>query len=141
MPVKESNTKKTATKTTAATKKCTEKTCATKKCATKAAAEKAPVKIADKKVADKSCASKLTRIIVKYNVGWGNQLFIRGIGAGLNWQKGVLMQCVGEDEWLWEQLVSKGGLKFKVLVNDEIWNIDEDSSVEAGETVIFHPNF
>lgn len=143
MPVKQEKTKK-ATKTTSAKKAVSTKAPAAKKTAVKVAAKKtvakknAPAKAI---VPTEDSSSKLTRIIVKYNVGWGNQLFIRGTGAGLNWHKGVLMQCVGEDEWLWEQLVSQGGLKFKVLVNDEIWNLDEDSAVDAGDTVIFHPSF
>ena len=140
MPVKsESRTKKSVKSVAAKTPATTAKKRAVKKCSKKADSQCA---LASNAAASaKSSPSKLTRIIVKYNVGWGNQLYIRGTGAGLTWHKGVLMQCVGEDEWLWEQLVSKGGLKFKVLVNDEVWNLDDDSSVEAGETVIFHPKF
>ena len=140
MPVK-SESKKKKTVSAAAAKATAPKKRAAGKCSGKAAKKCAAAPASKEQVAEKTAPSKLTRIIVKYNVGWGNQLYIRGTGAGLNWHKGVLMQCIGEDEWLWEQLVSKGGLKFKVLVNDEIWNADEDSSVEAGETVIFHPTF
>ena len=93
------------------------------------------------KCACKTSASKLTRVLVKYNAGWGNQLFIRGTGAGLDWQKGVPMQCVGEDEWLWEQLVSKGNLSFKILVNDQAWNQGDDIILVAGDSITVHPIF
>ena len=86
-------------------------------------------------------ACKVTRVIVKYNAGWGNLLYIRGTGAGLDWNKGVLLQNIGEDEWLWEQLVPTGTVAFKVLVNDEIWALGEDLSVSAGDSVIVRPEF
>lgn len=102
-----------------------EKKCATRKCAKKA------VK-ADKKV---------TRVIAKINVGWGNSLFIRGAGAELSWDKGIAMQCVGDDEWLWEQYVPKGDVTFKFLVNDEQWSAGDDFVVAAGDSVILKPEF
>ena len=102
-----------------------EKKCATRKCAKKA------VK-ADKKV---------TRVIAKINVGWGNSLFIRGAGAELSWDKGIAMQCVGDDEWLWEQLVPEGSVEFKVLFNDSQWMDGENLAVAAGDTVICRPAF
>jgi len=89
----------------------------------------------------KASASKLSRVLVKYNAGWGNQLFIRGAGADLSWEKGVPMQCVGEDEWLWEQLVCRGSLSFKILINDQAWSTGEDMILEAGESITVHPSF
>ena len=59
---------------------------ATTKAKEKVASAKPAKKVANKKAAC-SCkaasANKLTRVLVKYNAGWGNQLFIRGTGAGL----------------------------------------------------------
>lgn len=123
---------------------------ATKKTAKKAITKTAAKKVAvSKKAAAKpvNCACKtpagrkLTRVIAKYDAGWGNQLFIRGLGGGLDWNAGVPMQCVGEDEWLWEQAVAKGNVTFKVLINDSVWSDGEDSSVAAGDTIICHPKF
>lgn len=112
--------KKTAVaKTPDAEQKCAAKKCATKKCASK----------------------KITRIIAKINVGWGNSLFIRGAGAELNWDKGVAMQCISEDEWLWEQYVPKGDITFKLLVNDSQWSVGDDFVVSAGESIICRPEF
>lgn len=124
-----------------------------KKATTKTAAKKATVskKAAAEKASDCACKTegackspagrRLTRVIAKYDAGWGNQLFIRGLGGGLDWNAGVPMQCVGEDEWLWEQAVAKGNVTFKVLVNDSVWSDGEDSVVAAGDTIICHPNF
>ena len=140
MPVKsESRTKKSVKSVAAKTPATTAKKRAVKKCAKKADSQCA---LASNAAASaKSSPSKLTRIIVKYNVGWGNQLYIRGTGAGLTWHKGVLMQCVGEDEWLWEQYVPKGDITFKLLVNDSQWSVGDDFVVSAGESIICRPEF
>ena len=121
--------KKTARKT--AVKKC-----AVKKCATKKTAKKTVSKA-------KECApkTKLTRVIAKFDAGWGNNLYIRGLGGSLDWQKGVPMQNIGEDEWLWEQLVPCGTVAFKILVNDQNWCVGEDIVVSAGDTLICRPSF
>ena len=117
---------------------------ATTKAKEKVASAKPAKKVANKKAAC-SCkaasANKLTRVLVKYNAGWGNQLFIRGTGAGLDWQRGIPMQCVGEDEWLWEQLVPNGSVAFKVLLNDNQWCSGEDYLVNAGDSIICRPEF
>ena len=96
-----------------------------KKVATKKVAKKVAVKKCAKKCAKKT-SKKITRVIAKVNVGWGNCLFIRGAGAELSWDKGIAMQCIGEDEWMWEQYVPKGDVSFKFLINDEQWSVGED---------------
>lgn len=129
-----------------ATKKTVKKT-TTKTTVKKAAAKKAEAATAacecasEKKCKKNQTAKKTTRVIAKYNAGWGNQLFIRGLGGGLDWNVGVPMQCIGEDEWLWEQAVSKGNISFKILVNDNQWSEGDDFVVAAGDTTICHPKF
>ncbi len=110
--------------------------------------KRASAKILGKKASDGcSCrcgageGTKVTRVIVKFNTGWGNRLFIRGTGADLDWQKGVPMQCISEDEWLWEQLVPGGSVSFKVLLNDNQWCSGEDYVVNAGDSIICRPEF
>lgn len=124
-----------------------------RKVTTKTAAKKAAVsnKVEDNNITACACdvakqcktpvGKKTTRVIAKFNVGWGNQIFIRGLGGGLDWNVGVPMQCIGEDEWLWEQAVSKGNVTFKLLVNDSQWNDGDDVVVAAGDTIICHPKF
>ena len=123
--------------------------CAVKKTAAKkACSSEKKVAEADSKKSEKKCAcadSKslggLTRIIVKFNAGWGNNLYIRGNGAGLSWQKGVLMQCTDSDEWIWENKIAKGSIEYKILINDELWSLGEDFVANAGETVTVRPAF
>ncbi len=112
----------------------------------KTAVKKVAKKVATKKCATKKCAKnaeskKVTRVIAKVNVGWGNCLYIRGAGAELSWDKGIAMQCLGEDEWLWEQFVPKGDISFKFLVNDELWSTGEDFTVSVGDSIICKPEF
>ena len=111
-----------------------------KKVATKKVAKKVAVKKCAKKCAKKA-SKKVTRIIAKVNVGWGNCLFIRGAGAELSWDKGVAMQCIGDDEWLWEQYVPKGDVSFKFLINDSQWSVGEDFVVAVGDSIICNPTF
>lgn len=124
------STKKTTTKKVATPSKKK----AVKQCATET-----------RKTSGKSCScaskAKLTRVIAKFDAGWGNQLYIRGLGGSLDWQKGVPMQSISEDEWLWEQMVPDGTVAFKVLVNDQNWAVGEDLVVSAGDTVICRPIF
>ena len=51
------------------------------------------------------------------------------------------MQCIGEDEWLWEQYVPKGDITFKFLVNDSQWSLGEDYVVSVGDSIICKPEF
>ena len=108
-------------------------------------AKKVAVKKPAKKCATKKCAArackKITRVIAKVNVGWGNSLYLRGSGAELSWDNGVAMQCIGDDEWLWEQFVPKGDVTFKLLINDAQWSKGEDFVVAAGDSIICKPEF
>lgn len=131
--------------------KKTNKTSAVKPAAApkRAAAKKATVKAEAKQPAKKAaCATKkcasagtLTRVFVKFDAGWGNQLYIRGNGGGLSWDKGVLMQCVNDDEWLWEKKISDPQVSFKILLNDSVWACGEDLVVPVGETAWLTPSF
>lgn len=119
-------------------KRQSKETAAEKKADVKPAAKRAAAK---KTAVKKTHSKKITRIIAKVNVGWGNSLFIRGEGAELNWEKGVAMQCVSDDEWLWEQYVPKGDIMFKLLVNDSQWSEGENFVVSAGDSIICKPEF
>ena len=125
------------------TKKSATKTAKTREPAKKAAVKKVAAKTRKTASCPKKCETKakLTRVIAKFDAGWGNQLYIRGLGGSLDWQKGVPMQSISEDEWLWVQIVPKGTVSFKVLLNDKNWSDGEDLVVAAGDTVICRPTF
>ena len=126
--VKKVATKKTATKKVTATKKAT----ATKKTTTKKAT-------ATKKATTASLVQ--TRIIARVDVGFGNNLYIRGEGAGLSWDVGILMRNRSPYEWAWERKTADNPIEYKLLINDELWANGENQFAQSDETSITAPTF
>lgn len=92
--------------------------------------------------AKKSIDSTATVVVAKYDVGFGNKLFIRGEGAGLSWETGVEMKNVENDVWVWTNNdLKKGAVACKFLINDDVWSTGENLFVPAGETSTVFPNF
>ncbi|HAS50501.1 MAG TPA: hypothetical protein DCS21_01610, partial [Gammaproteobacteria bacterium] len=99
-------------------------------------------KATSKAAAAKHADSVVTVVVAKYDVGYGKDMHIRGDGAGLNWESGVLMKNVENDVWVWTTNEAiEGTVKFKFLINDEIWCAGEDLSAPAGETTTLSPTF
>lgn len=86
-------------------------------------------------------SSYKTRLTVKYDIGYQNKFFIRGKGAGLSWDKGQELTNVKPDEWIWETQVSFSQCEFKVLINDEIYEIGENHFLNCGSSVVYTPHF
>lgn len=82
-----------------------------------------------------------TTIIARVDVGFGNSLYLRGEGAGLNWDQGILMENVTPYEWVFKTTQAKTGVVFKFLINDDIWADGENLNVSAGSTSISSPAF
>jgi hypothetical protein len=82
-----------------------------------------------------------TRIVVRYNVGYDNHLFIRGNGPGLNWEHGVMLKNIGPDEWVWETTAHFKDCEFKVLINDQQFENGENHHIDDGGAVQYTPNF
>ena len=83
----------------------------------------------------------VTTITARVDVGFGNALFIRGEGAGLSWNKGLPMECIGTDLW---QIVLEESVRaytFKFLVNDVTWSTGPDYSAACGTNVTLAPEF
>jgi len=134
--------KKAAAKKSAkkATKKAVAKKAPLKK-AKKVAARKAPVK---KSVPAKGGPGKevvQTTVTARVDVGFGNDLFIRGEGADLSWDKGTLMDNVSPYEWVWKTTRAKSDVEFKFLINDEQWADGDNLSVSPGGASISTPTF
>ncbi|HCB12201.1 MAG TPA: hypothetical protein DEP36_01325 [Gammaproteobacteria bacterium] len=88
--------------------------------------------------------SVVTVIVAKYDVGFGNSLYIRGEGAGLSWDTSVLMKNVENDVWVWTtNEMTEGMVSFKFLINDstEHWSSGDNLSASAGETTTVSPSF
>lgn len=142
---KKTTTTKKAAATKAPVKKAVVKKAAAKKVtpAKEAPAKKAPAakKAAPVKKATKVTKTPVTEIVARVDVGYGNELFIRGEGAGLSWDKGTAMQCLGVDEWVFKTDSAKTGIVFKFLINDNHWADGEDVTVPAGGKSISAPTF
>lgn len=82
-----------------------------------------------------------TRVKIHYNCGFNNNLYIRGQGANLNWDKGHLLKNIKADEWLWESTASFNHLEFKILINDKDYEKGENHKIRAGETQEYTPHF
>jgi hypothetical protein len=82
-----------------------------------------------------------TGVVAGVDVGFGNQLFIRGEGPGLSWEQGVLMECVSSDSWTWSTKSASRPFAYKVLVNDEQWALGDDFIAEVGVQNTISPAF
>lgn len=82
-----------------------------------------------------------TTISAHLDVGFGNLLYVRGDGAGLSWDKGVLMECVADDRWTVVLPESGRPIVFKFLLNDQNWSSGEDYTAVPGVTAVFTPIF
>jgi hypothetical protein len=83
---------------------------------------------------------EVTTIDVKLDVGYGNSLFLRGEGSGLNWEQGVPLACIDAKTWRWSQEVTTP-VTFKVLINDQVWSAGNDWKVGPGQRIEVAPAF
>lgn len=82
-----------------------------------------------------------TRITIRYDVGFSNALYLRGNGAHLSWDKGVLLKNLGSDIWFWETSLPFTSCEFKVLINDQEYEIGDNHILSCGATVQYTPMF
>jgi hypothetical protein len=142
MPAK----KKTVTKKAAVKKTATKKVPAKKAAVKKPAAKKVPAKKAavKKTAAKKKPAPKkiqLTHITARVDVGFGNQLYIRGENGGLDWERGIIMENISPYEWSFTTHFPADTIEFKFLINDELWAEGDNLKVTAGKESISSPTF
>jgi len=136
----------TAKKTNTAKKTTTKKTTAKKSTTTKkSTASKTRSNPTRKTTASKSkttnTSKKKTQVIIKYDVGYPNNVFVRGNGANLDWNKGKVLKNNGNDEWVWETSSSFTTCEFKVLINDEVYEYGNNHNVKCGSKFVYTPNF
>lgn len=82
-----------------------------------------------------------TRITVKYDIGFGNQLYLRGKGASLSWDKGVVLKNEKSDEWIWETDQTFTSCEFKVLINDMRYETGDNHTLTCGASMQYTPKF
>ena len=85
-------------------------------------------------------ASRSATIEAKIDVGFGNTLYLRGEGKGLNWNQGIPLTNVDGSTWQWSGEADEK-LKVKLLLNDAVWAKGEDLVVAPGEKVQIAPAF
>jgi hypothetical protein len=83
----------------------------------------------------------LTTISARIDVGFGNALFVRGEGPGLNWEKGLAMECVENNLWRVTLAGSARSYTFKFLINDVTWSAGPDFTAACGTSVTLTPEF
>lgn len=99
-------------------------------------------KLSSPKAAEQEKARQLkTKVTIKYDAGFPNQLYIRGKGANLSWDKGMLLKNTKPDEWVWETDASFNHCEFKILINDNQYEEGDNHLVTAGATIVFTPCF
>lgn len=79
-------------------------------------------------------------IEAKIDVGFGNTLYLRGEGLGLSWTQGVPLTCVDGKTWKWTGEATEQ-LKFKLLLNDQVWSQGEDLVATPGQKLEISPAF
>ncbi len=85
--------------------------------------------------------AKLTRVVVHCDVGFNNNIFIRGNGANLSWDKGIMLQNTGPDEWVWETDRSFNSCEFKLLLNDSQYEQGDNHTLTCGNCPEYTPRF
>ena len=107
-----------------------------------APAAKAPAKKAASPARKKTAAEPpATFISAQIDIGFGNQLTLRGEGPGLSWDLGIPMDNVGHSLWTASVKGATKPVVFKVLVNDLTWNSGGDFSVDPGQSITVYPSF
>jgi hypothetical protein len=98
------------------------------------------VKRAETTTGSARSSAKPVTIEAKIDVGFGNTLYLRGEGLGLSWTQGVPLTCVDGSTWKWSG-ETKEQLKFKLLINDQVWSQGEDLVATPGQKVEISPAF
>jgi hypothetical protein len=94
---------------------------------------------ADGKIAQPTRALPTT-IEAHIDVGFGNQLYVRGQGPGLSWERGVPLKNMDPNTWQWTAEATDK-LTFKLLINDTVWAQGADVIAAPGQKVEITPNF
>jgi hypothetical protein len=82
-----------------------------------------------------------TTIVAAIDVGFGNNLTLRGEGPGLSWEAGVPLECSADDRWTITLPETSHPIVCKFLINDSTWCTGEDYTVLPGSSVVLSPSF
>jgi hypothetical protein len=82
-----------------------------------------------------------TQIVVKFDTGFNNNLYVRGSGGRLSWDKGVPLKNAGANTWVFETRGQFDQAEFKILINDQHYENGENHTVSHGEKLTLEPIF
>ena len=75
-------------------------------------------------------------------IGIGNKPYLRGSGAGLNWEQGVVMDFEEIGRWGWVAPVDlEGPIEFQIFCNDEQPDRKGKYTLEPGQKLEVTPVF
>ncbi len=84
----------------------------------------------------------LSKIVVQYDCGFGNSLYIRGEGAStLSWGSGIALINLDSNIWIWETERPFTKIEFKILINDTEFEIGPNHTMLYGESESISPQF
>ena len=108
-----------------------------------AVAKRAPASPSTARTRLKSAPSPAAVVVIsaRIDVGFGNSLYLRGEGSGLDWERGLPLENRSADLWSISLPASAAPLRFKFLINDVIWSAGEDYSAVPGAEVTLTPQF
>jgi len=84
--------------------------------------------------------ARTTQVIVKCDAGWGNKLFIRGNGPGMNWEEGIKLRNIDKDTWVFETQTD-APFEYKVCFNDKVWETGCNHKIGSKKKQKIHPRF
>lgn len=84
---------------------------------------------------------KLSRVVIHCNAGFNNNIFIRGNGADLSWDKGIMLRNTKADEWVWETNQPFRSCEFKVLLNDSQYENGDNHILTCEDCIEYTPHF
>ncbi|GEM_PF-5140907 len=76
---------------------------------------------------------KTTQITIRCDIGLENALYIRGVGPGMSWDKGIKLTNKGGDMWVYEVQGDFPYLEYKILRNDTEWEPGKNRRLDCGK--------
>ncbi|MCG2803509.1 MAG: alpha-amylase, partial [Cellulomonas sp.] len=88
-------------------------------------------------------ARNLTVVRVHYDVGYGNNIAIRGDAYPFSWTSGRGARYIGSNTWQFEleRIPSGQTFQFKALINDATWSTGSNYVGTGGSTIDIYPSF
>lgn len=83
-----------------------------------------------------------TRVVVQLDSKEGREVYLRGEGlTSLSWEKGVEMKQERSNEWVFETDEPFASGSFKVLINDQTFELGENHPLYPGASIRINPKF